>query len=82
MTSNRTLPTTGPYITIPRSTLYDLQEEKHRGDRLHVALCQALGLLNVSPEVARCADARRAHDILRQALIDYADAVQAKEAGR
>ena len=42
--------------------------------KLHAAVCQAVQLLNVAPEVARCAEARAARDLLRQALLDYADA--------
>lgn len=40
---------------------------------LHAAVCQAVALLNRSPEVARCAEGREAHNLLRQALADYAD---------
>ena len=43
--------------------------------RLHEAVCQAVALLNRSPETALCAEAREAHTILRQALIDIADSV-------
>ena len=43
-------------------------------DDLHAAVCRAVALLNVSLEVAGCADGREARDILRQALVDYADA--------
>ncbi len=41
---------------------------------LHTAVCQAVSLLNVAPEVARCKEGREARDILRQALANYADA--------
>ena len=41
---------------------------------LHAAVCQAVALLNVAPEVARCAEGREARDVLRQALASYADA--------
>jgi hypothetical protein len=41
---------------------------------LHAAVCQAVTLLNRSPAVAGCAEGREAHLILRQALVDYADA--------
>ena len=41
---------------------------------LHAAVCQAVALLNIAPEVARCAEGRQARDILRQALATYADA--------
>ena len=40
---------------------------------LHVAVCQAVALLNRAPEVARCTEGREARDILRQALVEYAD---------
>lgn len=43
-------------------------------EALHVAVCQAVALLNRAPEVARCAEGREARDLLRQALADYADA--------
>lgn len=43
-------------------------------DALHAAVCQAVALLNVAPEVVRCGEGREARDILRQALADYADA--------
>lgn len=42
-------------------------------EALHVAVCQAVALLNRAPEVARCTEGREARDILRQALSDYAD---------
>lgn len=42
--------------------------------KLHAAVCQAVALLNRAPEVARCAEGREARDLLRQALVDYADA--------
>jgi len=41
---------------------------------IHAAVCQAVALLNIAPEVARCAEGRQARDILRQALATYADA--------
>lgn len=43
-------------------------------EALHVAVCQAVALLNRAPEVARCAEGREARDLLRLALADYADA--------
>ena len=33
-------------------------------------MCQAVALLNRAPEVARCAEGREAHTILRQALVE------------
>ena len=42
--------------------------------KLHEAVCQAVALLNRSPEVAMCAEWREAHSLLRQALVDVADA--------
>lgn len=41
---------------------------------LHAAVCNAVAMLNCCPEAARLADVRRAHDMLRQALVDFADA--------
>lgn len=43
-------------------------------EKLHAAVCQAVALLNRAPELARCAEGREAHSMLRQALVDYADA--------
>jgi len=43
-------------------------------EALHAAVCQAVALLNRAPEVARCSEGREARDVLRQALVDYADA--------
>ena len=40
---------------------------------LHGAVCQAVALLNRSPEVARCAEGRQAHTILREVLVLHAD---------
>lgn len=42
-------------------------------DALHAAVCQAVALMNVSPEIARSADGREAHTVLRQALVEFAD---------
>ncbi|MBK9363020.1 MAG: hypothetical protein IPM99_18900 [Rubrivivax sp.] len=41
---------------------------------LHAAVCNAVAMLNCCPEAARLTDVRRAHDTLRQALVDFADA--------
>lgn len=43
-------------------------------EALHASVCQAVALLNRAPEVARCAEAREAHTLLREALVAYADA--------
>ena len=43
--------------------------------KLHEAVCQAVALLNRAPEVARCAEGREARDLLRQALVDYAEGI-------
>lgn len=40
---------------------------------LHIAICQAVAILNASPEVAKLEDGRRVRDILRTALHDYAN---------
>jgi len=45
-----------------------------REDSLHTAVCQAVTLLNRSPGAASCFDGREARDLLRQALVDYANA--------
>jgi hypothetical protein len=42
---------------------------------LHVAVCQAVAILNVAPEVAATEDGRRVRTILREALHNYANAV-------
>lgn len=44
-------------------------------ENLHSAVCQAVTLMNVSPEVMNGKESREAWYILRQALIDYADSV-------
>ncbi len=51
-------------------------DSSHLEDLLHVAMCQAVALLNRSPAVASCSEAREAHTILRQALIDHANACE------
>ncbi len=43
-------------------------------EALHVAVCDAVSLLNCCPEIGRLAFARDAHTILREALVAYADA--------
>ena len=50
------------------------QPVRPAAEALHAAVCQAVALLNRAPEVARCAEGREARDLLRQALVDYADA--------
>lgn len=42
--------------------------------KLHEAVCQAVALLNLAPELARSTEGREAHNLLRQALVDVADA--------
>jgi len=42
-------------------------------DKLHAAICQAVSVLNLAPEVARLSEGRQVSAILRQALADYAD---------
>lgn len=44
-----------------------------REDALHNAVCNAVSIMNQSMDIARSADGRKAKDVLRQALIDYAD---------
>jgi hypothetical protein len=46
-----------------------------REDNLHAAVCRAVAILNTSIEVVRIAEGREVRDTLRQALVDYADAV-------
>lgn len=41
---------------------------------LHAAIIQAVAIMNVCPEVALSEEARKAHVILREALVKYADA--------
>lgn len=41
---------------------------------LHTAVCQAVAQLNVSVDALRSSEVRPVRDLLRQALIDYADA--------
>ena len=42
---------------------------------LHAAVCQAVAILNIEPELVVTASGRRVRDILRTALADYANAV-------
>lgn len=49
-------------------------------ENLHAAVCDAVALLNCCPEIGRLAFARDAHTILRQALVDYADAYMDQQA--
>ena len=42
-------------------------------DNLHAAVCNAVVILNAAPELQRYKEGRDVRDILRQALIDYAD---------
>lgn len=44
-----------------------------REQSLHLSVCNAVQVMNMSPDIARSEDGRKARDILRQALIDYAD---------
>lgn len=44
-----------------------------REQNLHTAVCNAVQIMNMSFDIARSEDGRRARDILRQALVDYAD---------
>jgi hypothetical protein len=41
---------------------------------LHTAVCEAVAIFNTAIEVARLPDGRKVHDILRNALVEYADA--------
>ena len=50
------------------------QPVRPAAEALHAAVCQAVALLNCCPEIGRLAFARDAHDMLRQALMAYADA--------
>lgn len=59
-----------------RNTGHELIAMARQADALHVAVCQAVALLNVCPDIALLNERRAAHAILRQALIDYADAMQ------
>jgi hypothetical protein len=53
---------------------------RNDAERLHTAVCQAVALMNRSTEIdlTRCAEGREALDILRQVLIDHADAAMAQ----
>lgn len=42
-------------------------------EKLHAVVCTAVSILNVSVDMARSEEGRQVRDILRQALIDYAD---------
>lgn len=62
----------------PADTIERLTRERdkavERESALHDAICQAVSIMNMSFDVAKSADSRKAKDILRQALVDYADA--------
>lgn len=47
--------------------------ETKREIYLHEAICNAVELLFLAPEVHKCKEGRQAYDILRQALVAYAD---------
>lgn len=49
-------------------------------ERLHLAVCAAVAILNNSFDAARSAEVQRARNILRQALVDYADAFMGQPA--
>lgn len=42
-------------------------------ENLHAAVCSAVAIMNTSMDIARSPEGRNARDILRQALINYAD---------
>lgn len=48
-------------------------------DILHVAICRAVGLLNVAPEIAGHSAGREVRNILRQALNAYPDVKRTAE---
>lgn len=48
-------------------------------DKLHAAVCQAVAILDISPEVLCIPEWRKVHDIMREALIEYADASERKD---
>ncbi len=56
------------------------QPVRPAAEALHAAVCQAVALLNCCPEIGRLAFARDAHTMLRQALVDYADAYMSEPA--
>ena len=47
--------------------------DRETTERLHAAVCQAVALLNRAPDLARSPEGSEAHNLLRQALVDYAD---------
>jgi len=51
----------------------ELEELSDRIEELHSAICQAVALLNRLLEAARGVESREAHNILRKALVDYAN---------
>lgn len=48
-------------------------------DKLHAAICHAVSIMNNSFDIARSTEGREAKDILRRALLDYADAPSAAQ---
>lgn len=61
-----------------RNAAPELIAMARQAEALHTAMCQAVALLNVCPDIAMLNERRAAHAILRQTLIDYADAMQEK----
>jgi hypothetical protein len=49
------------------------QVETERELYLHEAICTAVELLFLAPDVHRCKEGRQAYDVLRQVLVTYAD---------
>jgi hypothetical protein len=58
--------------------LDELERKRAAAEAFHSAVCSAVAHLNTCPEIARSTNGRTAHLILRQALIDYADAMEQK----
>jgi hypothetical protein len=53
-----------------------LQAQLQAAEPLHYAICQAVSTMNMSTDIARSEDGRKARDVLREALVAYADAMQ------
>lgn len=61
------------HATLAERLLAFSERLEPKRDGLHIAMCQAVALLNRSPEVARCSEGREARDILRNALTAFAE---------
>lgn len=53
-----------------------LEAPQVSAERLHADVCEAVSILNTAPDLVRIREGRQVSELLRQALIDYADEVK------